>query len=312
MIKQAVIQYNTIVNDKKTLGLVGLGVIAGNYYTGLTTSQKFNLVGVCDIDANAPSREMYKEYSFFDDYEKMVGLDYVAITTNTASHYQVARHFLEKGTNVILEKPGTLYMHQLEELVAIAKGKGLYFDVVFHWQHGSEIEFLEKNLHKFGSIQKIHSEVLDPYTDTPNRISDSKKHLKGCWLDSGVNQLSMISKFINLNGAKLVSKKHTLDKVQNQPSQSDVRFESKCDVDITLHLNWNTQTNNKSSQFITDKGTLDILHSQQAVLFDGEQVFLDDSMPRLQRHYYNYFTKFTKVDSTGDILNVHKLLFDGE
>lgn len=47
------------------------------------------------------------------------------ITTPARTHYPIARRCLEAGAHVIIEKPATTSLEQLEELVALAEAKGL-------------------------------------------------------------------------------------------------------------------------------------------------------------------------------------------
>jgi len=49
----------------------------------------------------------------------------VIIATPAETHYSIAKYILEKGINVLVEKPITLHTEEAEELVAIAESNSL-------------------------------------------------------------------------------------------------------------------------------------------------------------------------------------------
>ena len=46
-----------------------------------------------------------------------IGLDWVIIASPNEFHYEQAKYFLQRGVNVFCEKPGTLALHSLKELI---------------------------------------------------------------------------------------------------------------------------------------------------------------------------------------------------
>ena len=82
-----------------------------------------NLLAVADIEEKI-CREVAATYStaFVTDYRELLGkLDAVSIVTPTATHYEIARKFLEHGTHVLLEKPITLLLEEADELIQLAE-----------------------------------------------------------------------------------------------------------------------------------------------------------------------------------------------
>ena len=77
----------------------------------------------------------------YDDYETMAsaeaaredGIAAVAIVTPNNVHHPVARAFLEAGIHVICDKPLTVSSAEGEELVALAREKGLILAVTYNY-----------------------------------------------------------------------------------------------------------------------------------------------------------------------------------
>lgn len=60
------------------------------------------------------------------------GLDFACVATPDDRHFDVAKKLLSAGIHVLIEKPSVLRLAELDELVALAKQKGLLAKVVYH------------------------------------------------------------------------------------------------------------------------------------------------------------------------------------
>ena len=58
-----------------------------------------------------------------------IGLDWVIIASPNEFHYEQAKYFLQRGVNVFCEKPGTLALHSLKELIKLSKTNNVCFYV---------------------------------------------------------------------------------------------------------------------------------------------------------------------------------------
>ncbi len=104
------------------------GVI-GTGYLGKFHLQKYNLlenselVGLAEIDPVVADR-LSSEFNIdqFSDYNKMLEyVDAVSIVTPTQSHYEIAKKCLEQGVHILLEKPVTISVHEINDLIHIAE-----------------------------------------------------------------------------------------------------------------------------------------------------------------------------------------------
>ena len=89
-----------------------------------------NLKMMCDVSENrlAHLRSLYPEVEGERNYDHMlngVGLDAVIIATSVRSHFPMARASLLAGKHTFIEKPMATSSQECEELIDIARKKGL-------------------------------------------------------------------------------------------------------------------------------------------------------------------------------------------
>lgn len=95
---------------------------------GILANPAAELVALCDTDAAKlrAAAEAYQLERLYEDYQVMIERerpDGVVIATPHATHYQIAKHCLEQGLHVMLEKPMTLYARDARVLVELARAK---------------------------------------------------------------------------------------------------------------------------------------------------------------------------------------------
>lgn len=117
--------------NKLRAAVIGVG------YLGRFHAQKFqgnplvDLVGVVDADADR-AREVAAEVETeaFTDYHDLINrVDLVSIVVPTEHHFSVAKDCFNAGCHVLLEKPVTRSVAEADELILLAKSKGLIFQV---------------------------------------------------------------------------------------------------------------------------------------------------------------------------------------
>ncbi len=291
------------------LGLIGLGDIAKKYQVGLAENSRFQLVSVCDLADKPDMRKLYPDATFYHDYHQMMDLeqlDYVLIATPPKTHYQLAKDGLNHSVNVLVEKPGTLSYEEIDELTALAKSKQLVYDVLFHWLYGNEVQYVQSHLHEFGQIQKVEMHINDPYMESSTLIKKDKIDMEGCWVDSGINILCLLSVFLHVNEIEWVKGTKRYDSLSKQPYQASLVFRTSATL-IYANIRWTKVKNYKQTRITTSKGILDINHSLQAVFFNHKLIYDGSGRDRLSTHYLNYFINFNpSVVDTPRILDIHK------
>lgn len=81
-----------------------------------------NLVGVADIDENRGHEVANKfKCNYSSDYKIFRDVDLVSIATPNATHYDIAKFFIDQGADVLIEKPMTASSFELMDLISRAK-----------------------------------------------------------------------------------------------------------------------------------------------------------------------------------------------
>lgn len=119
------------LKSKIRVGVVGVGYLGRHHALKYSQIQDVELVGVVDVDKRKAD-EVAKECSTkaFYHHSQLFGIvDAVSIATPTSTHYSIARDFLERGIDCLLEKPITSTLEEAEDLVRITGRNGTILQV---------------------------------------------------------------------------------------------------------------------------------------------------------------------------------------
>ena len=117
--------------DRLRVAVVGVG------YLGRFHAQKYAALSDCELTAVADSNAeagaaLAHELGTraLTDYRELLGqVDAVSIATPTASHFEIARSFLQAGAHVLVEKPITETVEQAQQLISAAQRAGRVLQV---------------------------------------------------------------------------------------------------------------------------------------------------------------------------------------
>jgi len=162
------------------VGFIGAGRITTAHLNALKELKDTYLpVAVADPVEESATR-IGKDFGIPDtyiDYEEMLDrerLDLVVVAAPNGLHYRISRDALERGINVLVEKPLSLSYKESKSLVDIADSKKLFLGVVLQ----KRLLPLYKNLksavcgEKFGKIFLVHLSL---------RWSRSKEYFANSW-----------------------------------------------------------------------------------------------------------------------------------
>jgi predicted dehydrogenase len=112
------------------VGVVGCGYWGPNLVRNFRSLPDCRLKMMCDTSQQRLThlKSLYPEVEAETDYNHMlngVGLDAVVIATAVRSHYPLAKASLLAGKHTFIEKPMASSSHECEELIEIARKKGL-------------------------------------------------------------------------------------------------------------------------------------------------------------------------------------------
>lgn len=129
---------------------------------------------------NIPEVEINWVCSSQDKWWEQTQVDWVIVASPTEFHYEQAKHFLQNQTNVFCEKPGTLSVDSLNELIELANQNNLCFyvdDVLIYENILPSKEFIYK---KWGgsSLNIIDRMAYHHFYLIADKVSNSKHIVK--------------------------------------------------------------------------------------------------------------------------------------
>ena len=128
------------------------------------------------------AKQKYPDVKVFRDYDEMLAdpaVEMVVVNTPSYTHYEYAKKSLQAGKHTIVEKPFTATVAQAQELIDLAKAKGLRLSVFQNRRYDSDLRTVKKILEEgwLGEIKdaefrydrynpalspKIHKETPQP------------------------------------------------------------------------------------------------------------------------------------------------------
>lgn len=194
------------------IGTIGYGYWGPNAVRNLSEIPGFQLVAICDFDANrlASAARRYPSVAVTTDVEAVlqdVHIDAVYIATPVSTHYRLARAALLNGKHVLVEKPLAMKSAEATELCELAEARQLRLMVGHTFVYSApvrkvrqllqagaigELYYVETTRVNLGLFQKDVSVVWDL---APHDLS-----ILNYWLGSGPLNVSARGRsFVNGN-----------------------------------------------------------------------------------------------------------------
>jgi UDP-N-acetylglucosamine 3-dehydrogenase len=249
--------------------VIGVGSIGSNHARVYRELDGVTLVGVADSHAPAAAkigaRFAVPHYTDFNELLDTQKPDLVSICVPTSLHYDVGTQLIERGIDVLIEKPIATTVEQGEKLIAHAQQKGVTLAVGHIERFNPAIMELRRRLAEgaAGRIYKIHAQRLSPY---PSRISDA-----GVVLDLASHDIDLLryimqgDEITRIVGETL----RTINSDREDLFNGLVRFRSGA-VGV-LDVNWITPTKIRKMRVTGARGmfTCDLL-SQELFFYENE------------------------------------------
>jgi len=142
------------------VGLLAYGAIGSEHNLAVQNTAGLILTAVCDTKPEriAAARELAPDFVGFDDANQMLDsglLDLVVISTPPNSHFHWAKESLNRGINVVLEKPMALTIDECDELIKLSTDKKLLL-VVYQNRRFDEDFVTMRSLISSGAIGEVY------------------------------------------------------------------------------------------------------------------------------------------------------------
>ena len=320
------------------IGIVGLGVIYHQYIQALAAVKDlFYLVAVCDKDRSQLShglqlaRETLKRDDIqgstdLTDFLLISSMDTVFIATPPSTHYSLAIECVQANKNLLVEKPAMCRVDNLVEIQKMCSARTLHLHTAFHSAYAADLLWflnhrkeLEQH-HNLGKTIGITCGFYDPYV-SDKQVLLGRNELGGSYLDSGVNELSVIAQLADINTLQV--KAHTIEQLPDSKlickSYTEL-MESQGNLIVKMKTDWTLGKNERTTLIEYENGGNILLnHSAQTVTLikDNKKRLLFDNgdKPRLLTQYINMLKDCALVLGTlqsnyNESLQIHKLLLN--
>ena len=119
------------------IAILGFGKIAADQHVpSIAGNSRFELVATSSRSGVGAARQ-------FTDWRQLLaeteGLEAVAITTPPSVRYEIARECVERGLHLLLEKPPTDTLGEIEDLACLAEARGVTLFTTWHAQHNPAV-----------------------------------------------------------------------------------------------------------------------------------------------------------------------------
>ncbi len=165
--------------------MIGFGVIAGSHKAAHLRQEKLGrerLVAVCDLtpsqieakkkpDPETGELKLDGNYKVYTDLEQMLAceeIDLIDICTPSYTHEQLAIDMLERGYNVLCEKPMALTVEGCDRMLDAWKRSGRFFMIGQCLRFYGEYEYL-RSIIEDGRFGRVTSVVFERLSDMPHR-----------------------------------------------------------------------------------------------------------------------------------------------
>ncbi|MCQ2449225.1 MAG: Gfo/Idh/MocA family oxidoreductase [Clostridia bacterium] len=145
--------------------LIGVGGISGAHIPAWLGMEDVTLAGICDI--RPEQMEQYPDLHHYADMDEMLEAekpDILDICLPTFLHVEYAMRAMEKGINVLCEKPVSLHEEDAEKLYACAEKNGVKFMVAHVLRWWDEYEYIKEliDTKKYGKLLSGEMHRLSP------------------------------------------------------------------------------------------------------------------------------------------------------
>ncbi len=145
---------------KLRVAVIGLGRISERHLNAFKQDNLATLIAVCDIKKDRADKisKAYNAKCYYD-YKEMLDseeLDAVQICLPHHLHVEASVYAIERGVNVLTEKPMAIDYESAKQAVDLAKKKGVLYGVILQNRYNAPTVFV-KNALKSGKLGKIIS-----------------------------------------------------------------------------------------------------------------------------------------------------------
>jgi D-galactose 1-dehydrogenase len=284
------------------IAIIGFGKIAGDQHLpSIEANPRLELAASVSRSGSGPPPQFRDHHDLLRSGGK---LDAAAITTPPGVRYDIARDCIEAGLHLLLEKPPTVTLGEIDDLACLAEARQVTLFATWHAQHNPAVAAAAQSL----AGKRIRSMDIIWHEDV------HKWHPGQQWIweaggfgvfDPGINAFSIVARIFP--GALFVKSAdlHFPSDAQT-PVAAELEFGSPvADGPLRCSLDWRrTQDEDWSIRIRTaDGGDVHLLDGGSRLLIDGAE-----RQCRGEGEYPDLYRKFVRlVDERRSSVDVRPL-----
>jgi len=255
--------------NKIRIAIVGIGNIGKRHIAVIDADPNTVLSGICDIneDKCQTQSDLYNGIPIYTDFNKMfdeVEADVISICSPHYLHKSMTLAAIEKGFNVLVEKPMALKVEDAQEMIDAANKKGVKLYVVKQNRFNVPVKLVKEVIDegRLGKVYMVQCNVLwnrntEYYTESDWRGNKTKE---------GGALFTQVSHFIDLMiwlFGSVIEAKANIETLKHDIEVEDSGVATlKFDSDVLGSVLWTTCVYNKNHEgsitIIGEKGTIKI------------------------------------------------------
>jgi len=191
-------------------------------------------------------------------------IDAISVAVPTINHYNISKAIIEKGVNLIVEKPLSDTVISARKIMESAEKKGVTLATGHIERHNPAVVYAKEKLESgsWGQVLRISTKRLSPY---PIRISDV-----GVIHDLAVHDLDIIRFLTDSEPASISAKVHSISEDQKEEHVSiDMSFFNK--IDARCEVSWLSPKKIREVSVFCEEFTISLDLIGQKILIVGKE-----------------------------------------
>ena len=242
------------------IAVVGTGIIGIDHLNAIKSSDKCELVAVCDNKEDV-AKEIGERYSvpYFTDYHDIldnVKADAVILNLPHFLHCDVTVYFLEKGVHVLVEKPMANTVEECDRMIEASKKSGKKL-AVGHIQRFFESNKEVKKIVESGKLGKLamftEFRTIDYFVPTrPQWFLNKKLAGGGIVMNYGAHALDKLFYTLNCTELETVSSVGNIKNDMDIEGHAQMLFKFKNGVSATVTFSGYTNSGYDAVYYFTN------------------------------------------------------------
>ena len=251
------------MKTKLKVGVIGLGSMGYNHARVYSDIEGVELVAISDTSRSCLNSSKKFCSNLYENYLEMIDkekFDIISIVVPTDLHKRVAIDVMNRGINVLLEKPIASTIKEAEEIIACAAKNSIKLTIGHIERFNPAILELKKRLDRseLGKVYKVDINRIGPF---PARIRDV-----GVVIDLAVHDIDILRYLLDSEINRVYAETEKQIHTDHEDLLSGlIKFDNS--VIAHLNINWLTPTKIRKVYVTGEKGMFVVNYISQELLF---------------------------------------------